>query len=235
MGIDTKLNINSFNNGKTFITKLWNCARCIISKNNRTIINNPTSINKWIVSRLHQTINQLNQYLNNYQFHEYAIKLYDFVWNEFGNFYLEITKFYSDDMTLSTLNDVFSSILKMAHPLIPFVTEKIWKLMYNKSILTERWPLVNNDHIDTFLEINIKNIQELLTHIRNIKKNFKGHLELLIDGDILLSELDYIKRLVTMRDHSQFTLITSLDPHKSYIRHNLNFATIHYHLIPLTQ
>lgn len=222
MGSDTKLDPKCFELGKSFKTKLWNAFRYVQSKQveSRSCddvelnpnVNN-THINQWILSRLHSTIQDLTQYLSEYNFAGYADYLQRFIWSDFCSFYLEVTKFYSDPTTVQTLRDVFKAIVILTHPIMPFITEKIWITGIapagiapagtpNASILNEAWPQVDSKLIDKELETNMEKIRSRITEIRGNMKEFSV---LMFTKPKLLSELDYMAKLtnteITTTEH----------------------------------
>ena len=199
VGQDIKLGMNDFDTGKLFRTKLWNGAKYIILRRTGQaftklpLIDNPTQINCWITSRLHQTIININKALETYQFWTYAEHLYNFIWTDFCSFYLEITKYYSDALTLSTLNSTFQSILLLAHPLMPFVTEKLHRALFDAPLLNQQsWPLADPSLIDSALEQQITRIQLLITDLRRCSSLLTSFA---FPPSYLSSEIDYIAKL----------------------------------------
>ena len=160
IGQDIRYSNDKCEIGRNFANKIWNIARFRkiqgkISEN----WNRPECINeshlrpddRWILHRLDDAIMTISESLGNFNFHNYALNLYDFVWSEFCDWYVESAKaaFYGEDQVtkhtiLGNFDFVFSKILCLAHPLMPFVTEEIYHhLGYvdeNDSIMLAEWP-----------------------------------------------------------------------------------------------
>lgn len=218
MGTDTKLKLESFNQGKTFRTKLWNAARYILLRNNNTTYENNTNINSWIWSRAHSVINQINTSLHNHNFHEYARIIHDFVWNDFCNFYLEIVKFYSDTITSTTLKDIFLLILKLLHPIMPFVTDKIWTLFnMQDTILNSSWPQYNPSLISNILHSNTDIVRAFITHLRGAKPT-----HIYINNTSPNTEIDYICKI------TRTTYLPELHTREDKLSYTFNNVTIFY-------
>ena len=218
IGTDTKLKLEAFNGGKTFRTKIWNAARYILHRNIDMTCQNNTNINSWILSRLNSVIDQINTSLHNHNFHEYARIIYDFVWNDFCNFYLEITKFYSDNSTNITLKDTFLNILKLLHPLMPFVTDKIWALFNMQvTILNSSWPISNVSAICHVLDSNIEIVRAFITHLRNVKPT-----HICINNTSFDTEIDYICKI------TRTTYSSELYTRRDTLSYTFNNVTIFY-------
>lgn len=95
-----------------------------------------------------------------------------------------------------TLKETFKIILILTHPIMPFITEKIWSFLYNDSILNTSWPKDNNNYIDYTLEKNIDEIKYIITTIRSQKQ-----LHYIIPCPTLLTEFDYIEKLTLTKIH----------------------------------
>ncbi len=109
---------------------------------------------KWIKARFNRAIAEVTQSLDEYQFNEAAAAIYRFIWHEFCDWYLELSKpvFYgkvSPEQRLATqrtLHEVFQNMLLLLHPFMPFVTEELWQVLNRsdeKSIMVSHFPLVN--------------------------------------------------------------------------------------------
>ena len=189
MGRDIKLSVKRIEGYRHFINKLWNAARFTLGH----IENNPDAASKatkskaipdrWILSRLHQVIRQVEESLETYQFNEAANILYKFVWHEFCDWYLEAIKpiLYNDDAkderdaTIATLQRVLTDTLVLLHPFIPFVTEEIWHHMPGTegSIMKAPYPADSDEAIGLGLDQEAEGEMELVmgtvTAIRNIR------------------------------------------------------------------
>lgn len=142
---------------RNFVNKLWNVSRFILSQDKKTQkpeVN--TLADKWIVSRLQQLIKRVSNNLDTFQFSEAGTRIYEFLWHEFADWYVEIAK---NEKNISVLYYVLENILKLSHPFTPFVTEEIWSRWHGESkqkmLMIQEWPgvderFVNNNAIEQF-------------------------------------------------------------------------------------
>lgn len=161
-----------------FINKLWNISRYVImntegleGKNLVIDLKTLTFVDKWILSKLNIMIFQVDNYLNNYEFGEAAKLIYSFTWHDFASWYIEMAKLSDSLNTKAILIHVLTSIIKLLHPFMPFVTEEIFqKLGYaEKSIMISSWPENNGLVFDEAL--NKDWFFELIKEIRTIRND----------------------------------------------------------------
>ena len=141
----------------------------------------------WILSKLNALIREATSNLDNFDMGVYAQKLYDFTWNEFCDWYIEIvkTRLYNKEesdkesriVAQKVLNKVLCDILKLLHPVMPFITEKIYKELYNndESIMISAWPTADSKYDFEIEEEHIEEIKKLIVQIRNIRTNMNIH------------------------------------------------------------
>jgi valyl-tRNA synthetase len=122
--------------------------------------------------------------IDNFDFGVYVQKVYDFVWNEFCDWYIEIvkTRLYNEycqtrNSAKYTLNKVLSESLKLLHPVIPFVTEEIYLSLYNndESIMISKWPEYNEKFEFSDEENQIEKLKDIITEIRNVRTKMNVH------------------------------------------------------------
>ena len=172
--------------GRNFINKLWNSARFVIMNidDEYISINDPNlklnKTDKWIISKLNKTILNVNDSYDQYKLNESIKLVYDFVWSDFCDWYIEFSKvrFYGQSKTdkknaISVCIFVLKTILKLLHPYIPFITEEIWTMVSkNDQFLTiSSWPSIDKTKILPKIENEISIIKEVISSIRNIKTN----------------------------------------------------------------
>ncbi len=182
-GSDTRFSREKLEACRNFCNKLWNASRFVIMniKKGDTINEIPTRLNiadKWILTRLNAVIKEVTINLNKYEFGVVSAKLYDFTWSEFCDWYIEATKpmLYSNDESqrkhaIAMLTYVLTNILKLLHPIIPFITEEIYS-KYNKkgeSIMVQEWPSFNRKYVYHKEEKAFENMISLITAIRNTR------------------------------------------------------------------
>lgn len=196
-----------------YINKIWNISRYIgiqLDANHYQDENIEVMylnvVDKWILATLNQVIRSIDQNYERYEFGEVAKALYKFVWDDFASWYLEMTKvvFSGDNLkakqnTCAVLQTVLTAILKMLHPLIPFVTEDIYQMYHDKSITIASWPEANETFdFPNFTQVNI--IFDIITAIRNIRaqKNVVQNQKIDI---ILQTRLPEIKDFLHANQH----------------------------------
>ena len=172
--------------GRNFINKLWNSARFVIMNidDEYISINDPNlklnKTDKWIISKLNKTILNVNDSYGQYKLNESIKLVYDFVWSDFCDWYIEFSKvrFYGQSKkdkknAISVCIFVLKTILKLLHPYIPFITEEIWTMVSkNDQFLTiSSWPSMDKNKILPKIENEISIIKEVISSIRNIKTN----------------------------------------------------------------
>ena len=192
-GTDIFIGKDSFDIGRNFANKLWNASRFLIS-NIENRINFDSLPHKselkvednWIISRLNKTIENVRKALDQYRFNEACHTLYDFIWKDFCDWYIETKK--SDFYNPKTLKDkenalncasfTLSATLKLLHPFMPFVTEEIWRNLREKvfnseingeSIMLASFPKVDNSRIFDETDDNFAFLQEIITGLRTIR------------------------------------------------------------------
>jgi valyl-tRNA synthetase len=184
-GRDIKLSEERIEGYRHFVNKIWNAARFSLSHFDE--MDNPGSmeprsqdpVNRWIISRMNRVIETVKQGIEEYHFNEAAHALYQFIWHEFCDWYLEFIKpvLYQtekspeQDLTRRTLYRVLLALLKLIHPIMPFVSEKIYQSLpdIGLSILTESFPRPEDFPEDKQAEKEIGIVQGLISEIRNIR------------------------------------------------------------------
>ncbi|MBE7549287.1 MAG: valine--tRNA ligase [Candidatus Kuenenia stuttgartiensis] len=198
-GQDVKLSESKFEMGRNFTNKLWNAARFIFmnlsEENPEEITYDITTLpfeDKWIHSRLNTTIEECTASLDQYKFNDAAMKMYDFTWHTFCDWYLEIVKHRLNNANnridkknaQTTLAIIFGKTLHLLHPFIPFITEELWNNLtriaqHNKialqiggtgsSLVTSRCPIFSKQFADDTSEHIMPVLQDIIRAIRNIR------------------------------------------------------------------
>ena len=180
---------------RNFINKLWNIARFIemnIDNNAnlpKTKIKPITLADEWILSRLNEIIGEVTKNIDNCEFGEAGHKIYDFVWHEFADWYLEIGKIQvAEDATpetkantLTILKYLLKNILRLIHPFAPFVTETIYqnlkdKINLEKSenlLMINKWPEIENKFINKKSVADFEKLKNIIVGIRNYRTTNK--------------------------------------------------------------
>jgi valyl-tRNA synthetase len=172
---------------KAFCNKLWNAARFVLMNLPEGEIAAPagapvTEAERWILTRLKQTLEEVEQHFTSYRFDHLAQALYEFTWNELCDWFLELAKpaLNGDDATAAastrhTLLVVLESVLRALHPIIPFITEEIWQSVAPRLGLTESslmqrpWPRADEIVADEAATAEIEWFKNVLSGIRRIR------------------------------------------------------------------
>lgn len=239
-GQDLKLSANKVLASRNFNNKLWNVTRYVLMKLQENKFNPvKTPADEWIISRCQKTIASVENSLRQYYFGEAASNLYDFAWSEFCDWYIEFSKL---GCHKETLVYVLGALLKLLHPIIPFITEELWlKLGNQKSLMLEAWPLADQKLINETLEKEIEMIIALIKAIRNIRaemnvpKSKKADVILLAKDEATKSILekfaDYIKLLASVDKIEIVTKLAAKPRDASYAA--VSFAEIYLPLANL--
>ncbi len=165
---------------RNFANKIWNASRFIMM-NGSTDAEKPVlqPVDKWILSKLNQLIKEVTEHMENFDLGIAVQKIYDFIWDEFCDWYIEMVKprlYNSDDLesksaALWTLKTVLIDALKLLHPYMPFVTEEIFCTLQSseESIMVSRWPEYREERNFGKEEKDIEVIKEAVRGIRNIR------------------------------------------------------------------
>ncbi len=171
-----------------FANKVWNAAKFVLM-NLEDYDDDNNDINlmvedKWILSKLNTLIAEIKVNMDNYDLGVALDKIYGFIWNEFCDWYIEIVKprlYNKESKTRKTaqyvLNKVLSDSLKLLHPFMPFVTEKIYKELYNndESIMIAKYPEYNKGLEFKDEEAKLEGLKEIITGIRNVRATMNVH------------------------------------------------------------
>ena len=183
-GRDVKLSEERIEGYKHFVNKIWNAARLLLM--NLEGFKGPVQIpekvtglaHRWILSRLQRVATESSESLDNHLFNQYAQALYQFLWHEYCDWYLEIIKqdFYGEDegagaMARSVAASVMEKVLILLHPVMPFITEELWhKLPHTSgSIMKASFPEAQAERIDPEAEEQMETLMAVIVAIRNIR------------------------------------------------------------------
>ena len=168
---------------RNFANKVWNASRFIMMNMPEKGISSVdestlTDADKWILSKVNDLVKDVTEKLEKYELGIAASKLYDFIWEEFCDWYIEMVKprLYSEDnktkaAALYTLNEVLITSLKLLHPYMPFVTEEIFTTLQDKeaSIMVSEWPVYDEARSFKTEEESVEVIKEAVRSIRNLR------------------------------------------------------------------
>ncbi len=183
-GRDIKLSEDRIEGYRHFVNKIWNAARLLLMNLEGftrigDIPEKPGNLaHRWILSRLQRVIEQTSQSLDEHYYNEYAQALYQFVWHEYCDWYLEMLKpdFYGEDeragnLARSVAAMVMEKILILLHPVMPFITEELWQKLPQTqgSIMKAAFPEYTPARIDPDAEARMEKLMDVVNAIRNIR------------------------------------------------------------------
>lgn len=186
-GNDIKYMPEKLDQASNFANKLWNASKFVINSLEDNI-KEETDLrveDRWILNKLNNLIKTVSQNINDYDLGVALENIYNFIWNEFCDWYIEMAKsrIYSQNkqekaQVCYVLNYVLRNSLKLLHPFMPFITSEIYSKLINsddKDLMVSDWPEANTSvEYDTSKDF-IENLKEVITQIRNVRANMNVH------------------------------------------------------------
>lgn len=215
-GMDVKYDPEKVKSTWNFINKLWNASRFVlmnIENEYQETKENLTLSDKWILTKLNETIKNVTESMEKYEFNIVGATLYNFIWNDFCDWYIELAKINMNNTTKTILTQVLKDILKMLHPFMPYVTEEIYTKLPNteESIVLSTYPKYNPK--EEYKEAkNMDNIIELIKKIRkaklenNIKENY-----IFFTNEILINNQNIIDKLLKNKALENYQKLDSIN------------------------
>ena len=208
-----------------YINKIWNVSRFIqLSLTNENYqdeaINTKkcNTIDKWILNRMNQVITKVNKNYDKYELGEVARVIYNFTWDDFASWYLEMTKVVFSNgtkeekiNTCAVLKEVLTNILKLLHPFMPFVTEEIYQHFYPSSIMISDWPKASRKYNFKDVDTNVITLYNIITAVRNIRN----------EKNVPMS-----KKIEVRLEVASEELLAFLQAHENYLSRFINFETL---------
>lgn len=186
-GNDVRFHWEKVENTRNFANKIWNASRFVLMnlEGYEKITIDPeelTLADRWIISRLTQRAEEVNSLLERYDLGEAAKVLYDFIWDEFCDWYIELAKPRLGNevsqreklVVQNVLNRVLTGILRLLHPFMPFITEEIYHYLpeHNETIMLDSWPVKDDSQVwQTSLD-EMQQIMNAIRALRNIRAEF---------------------------------------------------------------
>ena len=222
-GQDIKISDERFEYGRNFANKIWNASRFVLMNldgvdNNDIDYSKLTIADKWILDKLNNTAKEVNANIENYRIGETAHTLYDFFWNSYCDWYVEIAKVQLQDESIKlntqrVLRYVLDMSLRLLHPIMPHITERVWQLIPKetdiKAIMLAQYP-VYEDKLSFPKEAQeMELVFETIKSLRNVRQSFNIAMSVLFDIEIRATELEkpifmaiesYIKRMAKVQN-----------------------------------
>ena len=179
-GVDLPVGEDSAQSSRNFATKLFNATKFALMNGARVDALPPreelTDADRWILDRLEEVRGQVDAYLDNYQFAKANEALYQFTWGELCDWYLEIAKSQRGEHTKIVLGRSLDVVLRLLHPVMPFITEVLWKeLTGGDTLCTAAWPTAEDTNggvaIDDVARRRIADQEKLITEIRRFRSD----------------------------------------------------------------
>ena len=186
-GRDIRLDLRRVEGYRNFCNKIWNASRFIkMNTNDFELLDindaNGHAIDQWIQSKFAGTIDEIKRQFNQYRFDLAATAMYEFVWNDFCDWYIELAKTLINDPEISdsqkdytknNLIKMLDAILRMLHPTIPFITEEIWQSLSEdnkkRSIMKADFPSSNDWRVDDEIVANTEWLKNIVSSVRQIR------------------------------------------------------------------
>jgi valyl-tRNA synthetase len=189
-GRDVVFDLGRVEGYRNFCNKLWNAARYVLmnTEGQDTGVQDGSVelslADRWIDSRLQAAVKTVNESLRNYRLDLAAQSIYEFLWSEYCDWYLELSKPVLTEATASetacrgtrrTLVQVLESVLRLAHPLMPFITEEIWQRVAplagvpGETVMLQSYPLADPKRVDETAEAEMNWVQHFLLGVRRIR------------------------------------------------------------------
>ena len=202
-GRDVRLDLKRVEGYRNFCNKIWNASRFIkMNTNDFELLEIKDTeghpIDQWIQSKFAETIDEVEKQFSQYRFDLAATAMYEFVWNDFCDWYIELSKALINepgikqsqkDYTKNNLIKMLDAILRMLHPAIPFITEEIWQSLSeennNKSIMKANFPSSKNWKVDTEIASNTEWLKSFVSSVRQIRSEMtispKQSIKIIVD------------------------------------------------------
>jgi valyl-tRNA synthetase len=210
-GTDIALSEEDLDSYRAFATKIWNAARLIfryVDESDRLPAatelrqSNLSFVDRWILSRLARTTDEVNRSIEQYNLHEGSRHVYAFFWHEFCDWYLEMIKLHPE-RSKPTLLFVFESALRLLHPFMPFITEELWQSLPHKgeSIVIATYPEFDSDMVDERVESQVALVQDIVTKVRNIRAEMNVDAKVSIPVRIATGDAGIMQLLSDAREY----------------------------------
>lgn len=223
-GQDVRFSYEKMDASWNFINKIWNASRYVImnledfSKEDINLDLEKSIADKWILARLNETIEQVTELFEKFEFGEAGRQLYRFIWDDYCDWYIEMSKEQltqgtdtQKQSTKSVLVHVLDQTLKLLHPIMPFVTEEIWEHIPHEgdSLVTAEYPAANPAFSDKQAVSNMEMLIELIRSVRTIRSEANRPLSKPID--LLIKAKSGEEQAFLAENHSYITRFCNPD------------------------
>ena len=197
-GQDIKISDERFEYGRNFANKIWNASRFVLMNlqgvdNNEIDFSKLTIVDKWILDKLNSVVKEYNENIKNFRIGENAHILYDFFWNSYCDWYVEISKIQLQDENLKlntqrVLRYVLDMSLRMLHPIMPHITEQVWQLIPKqtdvKAIMVSEFPQFSEKLVFPTEREEMELVFETIKSVRNVRQSFNIPMSVKFDIEV---------------------------------------------------
>ena len=190
-----------------YINKIWNASRFVllnIEDLKEIKLDQLKAEDQWILTKYEKTVHEVKKFMDKYQFNNAAASLYEFTWNYFCDYYIEMAKYrINDDSTKSTLCFVLTGVLKMLQPFMPYVTDEIYSCLPvkdAKDIMISEYPKYDKKLVFVSEEKAVDKQIEFIKAFRNIKaeNNITKEMKVMFDTE---EDIDLIVKMLKIQDN----------------------------------
>ena len=201
-GTDMRFDEEKIKSTWNYINKIWNASRFVLSniKDLQVIdLNNLKNEDKWILTKYEKMLHEVTKFMDKFEFNNAGNSIYEFTWNYFCDYYIEMAKYTIDDIsTKSTLCYVLTGVIKLLQPFMPYVTDEIYNMLPVKDdelIMNSSYPKYNKNYLYEMEEKIVDDEVEFIRSFRNIKaennitKDMKVMFDTTDDNDLIVKML----------------------------------------------
>jgi len=233
-GMDLRYDIEKVKSSWNFINKLWNASRFVLMniedlKSREFDYSDLTISDKWILTKKNLIIKSITSSMDKYDFHNVGNELYKFVWEDFCDWYIELSKANMNNTTKKVLLDVLTTILKLLHPFMPYVTEEIYSMLPVKeqeSIMISSYPVFNKEEIFNESKEILEKVLEDIVAIRNLKATNKVTKDSLVE---IKTEENLLKVYSSQLKIKQENLVNEVPSSLKSINYKSKYIDITYY------
>ena len=250
-GQDVRFSYTKMDAAWNFINKIWNASRFVIMNLDSDVeLSLPEAsewqlADKWILSRLNDTVRDVTRLFDSFEFGEAGRALYNFIWNDFCDWYIEMAKenLTGEDEKLKKntqriLRYVLDQILRLMHPIMPFVTEKIWLSMPHDgaSLVVAEYPVEHTEFDNQVAEKDMDNLIELIKAVRNSRSEVNAPMSSAIDiliktkdddtRKVFENNVDYINRFCHPKRLEIGEMLRTINPTSSICAQIITFGPV---------
>ncbi|MGC8764899.1 MAG: valine--tRNA ligase [Brevinematia bacterium] len=228
--------------GRNFANKIWNAARFILNNSKDLKLKKLSDVkmdvfDRWILTKFNKSLKKLRGEIENFSFNDATVTLYEFIWNEFCDWYIEISKIklYSENIeakidTASILVFLLENILKMIHPFMPFISEKIYQSLPGKDSLTimkSSFPVYDEKMVFEEDEKKVEFLKKIIYNIRNLRGENKIPPSLNVDVKIKLEKKTISERFSEFELHiKKLAKVNNIEIVENYFKASTDIAGV---------